>query len=124
MEAYSGIVKGLRGLRARSFELAPETTRSCQLGWEAGESADEMMDRIAKHGRVLQGDAEGSACVAEGKGLKFAVSGQLSTFVVRAFDNKGRQCAAGGHAIEVREAEEGKPDDEHGGRRPTLSWAS
>eukprot|EP00961_Rhodomonas_salina_P004418 60490-Rhodomonas_salina.1 len=71
METYSGIVKGLRGLRERDFELAPETTRRLELGWEAGESADGMMERIGKHGKVMRGDgAWRAAAGAPKKNLK------------------------------------------------------
>eukprot|EP00961_Rhodomonas_salina_P216047 2918582-Rhodomonas_salina.1 len=50
LETSSRIVKELKGLRERSFDLAPQATRKLEFECEAAKSNDDMMQRIDEHG--------------------------------------------------------------------------
>eukprot|EP00961_Rhodomonas_salina_P216595 2925828-Rhodomonas_salina.3 len=81
------------------------------------------MERIWKHCKVVRGDSD-AACVVEGKGLRVAVPGKVSTFLVWTFDRKGEECTEGGHAVVVRAAANGAQDDEIRGEKPSLTRTS
>eukprot|EP00961_Rhodomonas_salina_P044176 593528-Rhodomonas_salina.1 len=82
-----------------------------------------MVERIGRYGKVMRGDLDGSACVAEGKGLRCTFSGKVSTFVVAMFDRTGAECTERGQDVEVRRAAEGALH-EIGGQKPSLTWTS
>ena len=94
MQAYSHIVKGIRELRDRRYELDP-CTSSCIEFVDATNGA--MSERLARHARVVVRKVRPSACTAElaaeGPGLATELTGTLSAITVRAIDQHTRSPA-------------------------------